>query len=128
MSANVPSSASGTVTLGMAVAQIAQEQEDDHHDQADGQRQGELHVVDRRPDRRRAVAQDVDLDRRGIAACEPRQACLIWSTVSITLAPGCLKTTSSTAGLLFAQAASLWFSGPSTAWPMSRTRTARAVA
>ena len=45
------------------------------------------------------------------------------STVLMTFAPGCLNTSSSTAGLPFCHAASLAFCGPSTAWPISRTRT-----
>ena len=45
------------------------------------------------------------------------------STASITLAPGCLNTSSSTAGLLSCQAETWRFCGPSIAWPTSRTRT-----
>ena len=59
----------------------------------------------------------------GIVACSCGSAALIWSTVSITLAPGCLKTASRMQRVPFAQAASLVFSGPSIARPMSRMRT-----
>ena len=46
MTPNVPTSDSGTATLGMIVAgDVAQEQEDDQHDQRDGEHQLELHVV-----------------------------------------------------------------------------------
>ena len=38
--------------------EIAQEQEDDHHDQGDGQQQGELHVGDGGADGLRAVGRD----------------------------------------------------------------------
>ncbi len=44
------------------------------------------------------------------------------STVSMTLAPGCLKMISSTPGLLFCQAASCEFCGPLIALPMSLIR------
>ncbi len=47
---------------------------------------------------------------------------LIRSTVSMTLAPGCLKMTRNTPRWPLAQAACLASSGPATAWPMSRTR------
>ena len=48
ISANVPTSASGTVTLGMIVAgEAAQEQENHHHDKRDGKDQRELHVARR---------------------------------------------------------------------------------
>ncbi len=43
--------------------QIAQEYEDHHHDESDGEQQRELNVGDRGADRLRAVAQDLDLDR-----------------------------------------------------------------
>ena len=56
--AAVPSSASGTVTLGISVAgDVAQEHEDHHHDQRDGQHQRELDVVHRGADGLRAVDQ-----------------------------------------------------------------------
>ncbi len=45
------------------------------------------------------------------------------STVWTTLAPGCFEMINRMLGAPFDQAASLVFCGPSTAWPMSRTRT-----
>ncbi len=48
---------------------------------------------------------------------------LMASTVLMTLASGCLKTTSSTACLPFWKPVISSFSGPSMARPMSRTRT-----
>ena len=98
ITANVPTSESGTVTAGISVAaHVAQEQEDHQHDQADREHQRELHVGDRGADGLRAV----DDDRRssspaGSTRVEPRQRALMRSTVSITLAPGCLKTISRT--------------------------------
>ncbi len=54
MTPNVPTSDSGTATLGMSVAgSVAQEQEDHHHDQRDGEQQLELHVAHRGADGRR---------------------------------------------------------------------------
>ena len=61
----------------------------------------------------------------GIAASSRGSACLIRSTVSMTLAPGCLKMISRMPRLPFCQAASSRFSGPSIARPISLTRTAR---
>ena len=58
----------------------------------------------------------------GIAATSRGSVALILSTVSMTLAPGCLNTTRNTPRLPLAQAACLASSGPATAWPMSRTR------
>ncbi len=45
--------------------QIAQEQEDHHHDQKDGEQQRVLHVVDRRANRLGMIAQRVDMERGG---------------------------------------------------------------
>ena len=59
----------------------------------------------------------------GIAATSRGSSDLILSTVSMTLAPGCLKTTRNTPRLpLLAQAACLASSGPVTARPTSRIR------
>ena len=44
--------------------EVPQEQEDDRHHQPDGQHQGELHVLDGRPDRQRAVDDGADRDGR----------------------------------------------------------------
>ena len=62
MTANVPTSDSGTATLGITVAaKRAQEEKDHEHDEADRQHQLELHVLDRGANRRRAVGENVDL-------------------------------------------------------------------
>src|SRR5882762_8235714 len=61
IAANEPSSASGTVMLGM---KVAQKKEHDHHDEADRQYQGKLNVVDRRANRHGAVEQGLDFHRR----------------------------------------------------------------
>ena len=64
----------------------------------------------------------------GSASSRRGSAALMRSTVSMTLAPGCLKMTRKMPRLPFAHAACLAFSGPSTAVPMSRMRTGAAVA
>ena len=58
----------------------------------------------------------------GIAAISFGSSALIRSTVSMTLAPGCLKMTRNTPRSPFAHAARLLSSGPVTARPMSRMR------
>ncbi|MGY3365520.1 hypothetical protein ACVWZL_002645 [Bradyrhizobium sp. GM2.4] len=58
----------------------------------------------------------------GIAATRRGRVALIRSTVSITLAPGCLKITRNTPRFPLAQAACLASSAPLTAWPTSRIR------
>ena len=66
IAAKVPTSESGTATPAMNVAaSVAQEDEDDADDQADGQHQLELHVGDRGADGPGAVGQGGDLDRGG---------------------------------------------------------------
>ena len=68
---------------------------------ADGQRERELDVVHRGADGLRAVDDGVDLHRRRDRRAASRgSAALIWSTVSITLAPGCLNTSRITAALV----------------------------
>ena len=108
----------------MTVAQKAAQEHEDHRDhERDGEQQGQLHVLDGGADRLRAVAQDVDVHARRHRGAQARQrSALMRSTVSMTLAPGCLKTTRNTPRLPLAQAAFLASSGPATAWPMSRTR------
>ena len=74
IAADEPSSASGTVTLGNERRpEIAQEQQDHHDDECDGQRQRELDVGDRGADGRGAVEDGLDLDRRRNAGGELRQ-------------------------------------------------------
>ena len=58
----------------------------------------------------------------GIAAISRGSSALIRSTVSMTLAPGCLKMTRNTPRLPSAQAACFMSSGPETALPISRIR------
>ena len=58
----------------------------------------------------------------GMAARSRGSSALMRSTVSMTLAPGCLKTIRNTPRLPDAQAAFLASSGPATARPMSRMR------
>ena len=48
----------------------------------------------------------------GMVAVSRGSCALIWSTVSMTLAPGCLKTTSRMLRLLFFQAATVWSFAP----------------
>ena len=71
----VAASESGTVMAGITVAaDVPQEQEDHHHDQADRQDQRELHVVDGGPDRLGPVGHDLDMDRRRDRCRQPRAA------------------------------------------------------
>ena len=90
MTPNVPTSDSGTATLGMIVAaHVAQEQEDHHHHQRDREQQLELHVVHRGADRDGAVGEE--RRRRPPPAATPAAAAaaaFTRSTTSITLAPG----------------------------------------
>ncbi len=58
----------------------------------------------------------------GSASSRCGRVALIRSTVSMTLAPGCLKTTRKTPRLPFDQAACFTSSGPATAVPISRMR------
>ncbi len=53
--------------------EAAQEDEDHHHDQRDGQQQGELHVLHRGADGLGAVADHLDLDRGRDGGDQPRQ-------------------------------------------------------
>ncbi len=52
---------------------VAQEHENDHDHQADGQHQFELHIVDRRADRIRPIRQNSDLHRRRHRRLERRE-------------------------------------------------------
>src|SRR5205823_5911219 len=54
--------------------QAAQEDEDDHHNESDGEQQRELNVGDRGAERLRAVAQHLDLDRRRDRRLQLRQS------------------------------------------------------
>ena len=59
----------------------------------------------------------------GIAAFSLTSCCLMLSTVLMTLTPGTLKMTRKMPGLLLLQPSWVSSSGPSTATPISRTRT-----
>ena len=119
----MPTSASGTVTLGMMVAQRLR-------------RNRKITITTRAIESPRVNSTSATEARivwvrstmvltwmeGGMLASSAGSAALIRSTVAITLAPGCLKTSSSTPGLPFCQAESSRFCGPRTASPMSRTR------
>ena len=102
MTPKVPTSDSGTATLGMSVAgDVAQEQEDHHHHQRDGEQQLELHVAHRGADGDGAVGEQ--RRRRPRPAAPPAAAaaaCLTRSTTSITLAPGWRWMLRMTAGVV----------------------------
>ena len=81
---------SGTATDGMMVAaKVAQEKEDDHDHQRDGEHQLEFDVFHGGADGGGAVGEDVDLDdwREGWSATA---ASSLWmrSTTAMMLAPG----------------------------------------
>ena len=125
MTANVPTSDSGTATLGMIVAgEVPQEQEDHHHHQADGQQQLELHVL--RPRRgwwwsgRSGCATLTDA---GSDALSCGSSFLTRSTTSMMLAPGWRWMFTMTAGVSFIQAASFASSAPSTTLATSESST-----
>ena len=79
-------------------------------------------VIDRRADGLGAIAGRGTLMAGGKAAVKRGNWAMMASTVSMTLAPGCLKMIRKTPRLPLAQACCLASSGPATAWPMSRTR------
>ena len=65
---------SGTATLGIMVArQAAQEEEDDHDHQGDGEHQFKLHVVHRSLNAGGHVGQGGDMDGRGKIGFQLRQ-------------------------------------------------------
>ena len=124
MTAKVPTRASGTVTLGMMVAQTLR-------------RNRKMTITTRPMESMRVNCTSCTEARMvsvrsttvwtstegGMAARRPGRAALMRSTVSMTLAPGCLKMKSWMPRLPFCQPARRAFSGPSTARPMSRIRT-----
>ena len=75
---------------------VAQEQEDHHHDQRDGEHQRELDVAHRGLDGGGAIGDCVDLDRRRHGSSDAAAASWTRCTASMTLAPGCLKISSCT--------------------------------
>jgi len=93
--------------------EVAEEEEDHQDHQHDGQHELELHVLDRGPDGRGAVAQHGELHRRGEGALEVGNRRLMRSTTSMTLAPGWRWTLTRTAGWSFIHAACFTFSASS---------------
>ena len=123
IAADEPSSASGTVTLGMSVAQklrrnsritITTRPMVSTSVNSTSSTEARIVVV-----RSRMVA---TLMAGGMLAVSRGSCALIWSTVSMTLAPGCLKMISRMPRSRFWKAAIVRSVGPSTAWPTSRTR------
>ena len=87
---NVPTSESGTATLGITVArEIAQENKDHHDDQADGDHQFEQDIFDRRADGLVRSVRNGDLDRRGERRLQLGNSFLMRSATLMILAPGC---------------------------------------
>ena len=120
---NVPISATGTVMLGMIVAHPLR-------------RNRKITITTRLIDSSKVSSTSLTEARMvwvrstivltwivgGMLASSGGSAFFTCCTVSMTLAPGCLKISSSTPRLLFCQAASSRFCGPRTACPMSRMR------
>ena len=109
----------------MTVAQkLPQEHEDHHHDQSDGEHSVNCTSL---TEARMVCVRSVmtaTLIAGGIAACSWGSAALTRSTVSMTLAPGCLKTISRMPRRPFGQAAELGvLRRRRRRWPMSRMRT-----
>ena len=74
IAANVPTSESGTATAGNQRGREPPEEQEDHrHDQRDRQHQLELHIGNRGSDRRRAISENGDVDRRRQRVRELRQ-------------------------------------------------------
>ena len=74
MTPKVPTRDSGTDTLGMSGrGEVAQEQENHHHDQRDGQQQSELDVPHRSANRRGAIGEHGNLHSLGQSALQLRQ-------------------------------------------------------
>ena len=70
----MPTSDSGTATLGMTVAaNVRRNRKMTMHDERDGQHQLELDVADRRANRHRSIGEDRHLHRRGQRRPELRQ-------------------------------------------------------
>ena len=104
--------------------EIAQEQEDHQHDEADGQHQGELHVADGAADGLRRVEGDREIDGRRNLLAELRAAArLTLSTTSTVLVPGCRWMARMTARLSLYQATILSLSTLSMTLPSSSRRT-----
>ena len=110
--------------LGMAVAaQRAQEDEDDERDQDDAEDERVLDVVDRGADGLRAVDGDLDLMAGEMDVASEGSSALTRSMVSMMLAPGWRRMTSTTARLPFTQPATRSFSTSSKTFATSCRRT-----
>ena len=106
MTPKVPTSDSGTATLGMVVAgRLRRNRKMTSTTRATASISSILHVLHRRADGGGAVGQDRDLDRGGQRACSCGSSFLIRSTTSMTLAPGWRWMLTITAGVVFIQAA-----------------------
>ena len=123
MSEQVPSSASGTVIDGMTVAQkLRKKTKITITTSAMVSRSVNCTSC---TEARIVVVRSLRMPMwmaAGMVACRRGSSSLMRSTIWMTLAPGCLKTIRNTPRLPSAQAAPLTFSGPLTAWPMSRMR------
>jgi hypothetical protein len=102
---------------------VAQEDEDDHHDERDGEQQLELHVVHRRADRHGPVGQHHDVDGGGQRRGELRQQALDAIHDLDDVRPGCRWMLMITAAESFAHAASRVFSALSMTSATSTSRT-----
>jgi hypothetical protein len=103
--------------------EAAQEDEDHHDDQRNGQQQGELHVLDRGADGLGAVADDLDLDRRRDRGDQPRQRRLDLVDGLDDVGAGLLEHDQEHAALAVGPGRLLGvLPGPVTAWPISRIR------
>ena len=70
----VPTSETGTATLGIIVAgHVSQKQENRHHDERDGEQERKFHVAHRGADRRGAVGEDGNVHCRRQVGLELRQ-------------------------------------------------------
>ena len=120
----MPTSASGTVTLGMMVAQKLRRKTKITitTSEIDSSRVNCTSFTEAWMVRVRSITV-LTWTEGGIAACRRGSSLRMRATVSITLAPGCLKINNWMPRRPFCHPASRAFSGPSTALPMSRTRT-----
>ena len=117
---SVPTSANGTVTLGMIVAHTLRRNRKITitTNPIDSARVNSTSLTDARITWVRSTMVLTCTDG-GMDASSAGRAALMRSTVCITLAPGCLNASRRIPCLPFCQAASSRFCGPRTAWPMS---------
>ena len=70
----VPTSETGTATLGIDRGRnVSQKQENRHHDEGDGEQERKFHVAHRGADRRGAVGENGNINRRGQVGLDLRQ-------------------------------------------------------